>query len=197
MMIHPNLSGRRSILAFSSKAIDDMTLTALFEAARWAPSAFNEQPWRFIIARKGENGFDRLLDCLAVANQAWAKDAALLFLTLAKKTLTQNGKANLHALHDLGLAVGNITFQAREAGIDLHQMGGFDAMKARTSFDIPDDYEAVAVVAAGYPGATDDLPDALKARAEKPRVRKPGNELVFNGHFGHAHPIFMHPTQSN
>jgi len=197
MSIHPNLSGRKSILAFSPKLIDDATLTALFEAARWAPSAYNEQPWRFVIARKGEKGFDLLLDCLAEGNKAWAKEAALLFLTLAKKTLTQNGKVNLHAMHDLGLAVGNITFQAKEAGIDLHQMGGFDEMKANSHFEIPDDFDPVAVIAAGYPGAIENLPDALKARAEKPRVRKHPDELVFTGHFGHPHPVFIHPTRPN
>lgn len=197
MNIHPNLADRRSILAFSAKPIDDVTLTALFEAARWAPSAYNEQPWRFIIARKGENGFDQLLDCLAVANRNWAKDAALLFLTVAKRTLSQNGSTNRHNLHDLGLAVGNITFQAKEAGIDLHQMGGFDATKAKDHFNIPDDFEAVAVVAAGYPGPPEELPEALKARASRPRVRKPNGELVFTGQFGHPHPIFILPTRPN
>jgi len=197
MSIHPNIATRKSILAFSDKKVDDATLNVLFEAARWAPSAFNEQPWRFIVARQGETGFEELVECLAEANRSWAKNAGLLFLTLVKHSLTQNGATNRHALHDLGLAVGNITFQAKEHGIELHQMGGFDTAKAFSTFQIPDGFEPITIIAGGYPGSLEGLSEQLKTRANRPRTRKSPHELVFSGSFGHPHPVVIHPTQPN
>ena len=196
-MIHPHLSNRRSILAFSDQAVDDQTFLKLFEAARWAASAFNEQPWRFIAGRRGEATFEKLLECLAEGNRLWAANAGLLFLSIAKKTSSHNQLFNRHAQHDLGLAVGNITFEAKEAGIDLHQMGGFDSAKAITLFHIPDDFEPVAIVAGGYPGDTSLLNENLKARAAKPRTRKPLNKLVFTGTFGQSHPLCIHPITTS
>lgn len=193
-MIHPHLSSRKSILAFSDKTVDDQTFQKLFEAARWAPSAFNEQPWRFIAGRRGEITFGKLLECLAEGNRLWAEHAAFLFLSIAKKTNSHNQHLNRHAQHDLGLAIGNITFEAKEAGIELHQMGGFDVQKAVEVFHIPDDFEAVAIVAGGYPGDTALLNDSLKARATKPRIRKSLDEIVFTSAFGQPHPLFIHPV---
>lgn len=192
-MIHHHLSSRKSILAFSEDTIDEQTFQKLFEAARWAPSAFNEQPWRFIAGRRSEATFEKLLDCLSPGNQVWAANAAFLFLSIAKKTNSHNQQKNRHAQHDLGLAVGNITFQAKELGIDLHQMGGFDEKKAIETFGIPDDYEAVAIVAGGYPGNPELLSENLKVRAMKIRTRKSLDELVFTSTFGQPHPLFIHP----
>jgi nitroreductase len=127
----------------------------------------------------------------------WAKQSAVIFLTIARTSLTQSGKPNRHALHDLGLAMGNITFQGNEEGIEFHQMGGFDADKAVSLFRIPEGFDPVAVVAGGYPGSTDTLPENLRSRAERPRSRKPSDEIVFSSSFGHPHPIFIHPAQPN
>jgi len=188
--IHPLLAERKSILAFDERLVDDTTLHQLFEAARWAPSAFNEQPWRFIVARRGEHGFDALDQCLAEGNRLWASHAAFLFLSIAKKTSSYNQQENRHALHDLGLAVGNFTMQATECGIHLHQMAGFNAQMAIDLFAIPADFEPVAIVAGGYPGNAAQLPDQLQTRATKPRTRKSLNEIIFSGKFGEQHPLF-------
>ena len=194
MSLHEHISNRKSALSFSGQVLADGVFIKLFEAARWAPSAFNEQPWRFIAARRDEPSFNIMLDCLAPGNQAWAAKAAFLVATLAKKTSSHNGAPNRHASHDLGLAIGNLTFQALEFGIHLHQMGGFDAQKTISLFSVPEDFEAVTIIAGGYPGDIESLDEPIRARALKPRTRKELNELVFSGTFGESHPLFTHPS---
>ncbi len=172
--IHAPLARRRSPKGFFRKAVEEETLLSLFEAARWAPSSFNEQPWRFIVATK-DNGdeFGKLLATLSPTNQEWAKDASVLIAVAAKLNLERNGKANRHAQYDTGGAVANLTTQAVSLGLQVHQMAGFDSSKLRETFGIPLDYEPMAVIAAGY---ADEV-----QLSQKQRVRKELGELVFEG----------------
>src|SRR5689334_20618528 len=125
--IHDLIAARKSIRAFSNKPVDDTSFVKLFEAARWASSSRNEQPWRFIAARREEKeNFQRILGCLNESNRIWAQHGALLLVVLAKKNFTGHPSPNLHAQHDVGLAVGNLALQATALGIFLHQMGGID-----------------------------------------------------------------------
>jgi nitroreductase len=185
--IHPLIAGRRSALAFASTSVEPETLASLMEAARWAPSCMNEQPWSFIVATKAnKSDFDRLLGCLVEFNLHWAQHAPVLLLSLAKLTFESTGKLNRHAFHDVGQAIAHLTFQATVSGLVVHQMGGFDVEKARREFSIPQGYEPVAVAAIGYPGNVAELPEKLRKREESPRKRKRLTNFVFEGGWGHA-----------
>jgi nitroreductase len=185
--IHPLLAERRSLRAFSSRAVALETLSSLLEAARWAPSCMNEQPWSFIVATK-ENGadFDRLLGCLLEFNLQWAQHAPVLMLSIARFTFASNGKPNRHALHDVGQAMAALTFQATASGLVVHQMAGFDVEKARREFSIPPDHDPVAVSAIGYPGRADSLPEKLREREVAARRRKNLKDFVFQSTWGRA-----------
>ena len=185
--VHALLAERRSPLAFASTPVESETLANLMEAARWAPSCMNEQPWSFIVATKAnKSDFDRLLGCLVEFNVQWAQHAPVLLLSVAKLTFESMGKPNRHAFHDVGQAIANLTFQATVSGLVVHQMGGFDIEKARREFSIPKDYEPVAAVAIGYPGNSADLPEKLRKRDASPRKRKPLTNFVFEGGWGHS-----------
>jgi len=185
--IHPLLAGRRSIVAFAPTSVEPETLASLMEAARWAPSCRNEQPWSFIVAtRASKSDFDRLLGCLVEFNVQWAQHAPLLLLSVARLTFESNGQPNRHAFHDVGQAIANLTFQATVSGLVVHQMAGFDVEKARREFSIPQDYEPVAAAAIGYPGNSAELPEKLRNREASPRKRKPLSSFVFEGGWGHS-----------
>lgn len=184
MSIHTLIAERKSIRAFSEKEIAEHTLLSLFEAARWAPSSMNDQPWRFIIAqRKEQENFDRMLSCLNDANRIWAKQGAALVVVVAKKQHS-NGSVNKYAWHDVGLAVGNLSMQATAQGVYMHQMGGFNAEVATKLFSIPDEYEPVSMIVLGYAGDPNSLPEKLKERELMMRERKLLNQLVFGEKFG-------------
>jgi nitroreductase len=185
--IHPLLAQRRSWKAFSATIIEPETLGLLLEAARWAPSCMNEQPWAFIVATKQNPAeFERLLGCLHEFNVRWAQNAAALILSVARLTFASNGEPNTHALHDVGQAIAHLTFQASACGLTVCQMAGFDAEKARQTFSIPSDHEPVAVAAIGYPGDADSLPEKLRQRILAPRQRKRSEEFVFEGAWGQS-----------
>jgi nitroreductase len=185
--VHPLIAGRRSALAFASTSVEPEILASLMEAARWAPSCMNEQPWSFILAtKKNKSDFDRLLGCLIEFNVQWAQHAPVLLLSVAKLTFGSTGDINRHAFHDVGQAIANLTFQANVSGLVVHQMAGFDVEKARREFLIPQDYEPVAAVAIGYPGDSAELPEKLRKRAASPRKRKPMINLVFEGGWGRS-----------
>ncbi|MBK7432215.1 MAG: nitroreductase family protein [Bacteroidetes bacterium] len=197
MTIHNLISKRKSIRAFSEQPIDDETLASLFEAARWAPSSANEQPWRFILAKKEDKeAFVKMQDCLLEGNKIWAKGAAALFITIAKKNFDFNNKANIYSWHDVGLATAMLSVQATELNLYLHQMGGFDHAKAKEVFAIPDDYEAVSIIAVGYEGNPELLPENLRAREVGERKRKPLSELVFSSQFGKENDLFKTTTNN-
>ena len=186
--MHELIKNRRSTRAYSNKPVPAAALTTLFEAARWAPSAMNEQPWRFIYAAKNENpeAYDRLLQCLFEGNSSWASHAPVLILTVAKEGYT-NVKSNYaHAWHDVGLATGNMLAQATELELYVHLMAGFSAEKATELFHIPKGFEPVLMAAVGYLGDIEQLPENLKARETAPRTRKPLSELVFSGTWGES-----------
>jgi len=181
-LVHEFITSRRSPLAFSEKQIEPEKINVLFEAARWAASSFNEQPWRFVYAvREESNEFNLLLDCLVEGNRIWARNAPLLVLSIARMNFTYNDRPNKHAFHDVGLAVGNLLTQATSMGLMVHQMGGYSPEKAKRNFSIPDGYEPVAMIAIGYPGNIDDLPEDLKKRELQPRKRKLLDEIIFRG----------------
>jgi nitroreductase len=185
--LHPLLAERRSILAFASTPVEPETLAGLMEAARWAPSSMNEQPWSFIVATKANRShFDRLLSCLVEFNVQWAQHAPVLLLSAARLTFESTGEFNRHAFHDVGHAIANLTFQALVSGLVVHQIAGFDVEKARREFSIPQDHEPVAVAAIGYPGSPAGLPEKLRKKETSPRKRKPLTSFVFEGDWGHT-----------
>ncbi|EAM48970.1 nitroreductase family protein [Crocosphaera watsonii WH 8501] len=186
--IHELIKQRWSPLAFNIRPVEPEKIASLLEAARWAASCFNEQPWFFIVATQDNaQEYEKLFSCLVEANQTWAKDAPLLMLSVAKLSFTRNNKPNRHALHDVGFAVGNLTLQAQALGLFVHQMGGFDADKARTLYSIPEDYEPVAAIAIGYPGNLSQLDEDLQQRELSPRSRKPLTEFVFRGNWNQSY----------
>jgi nitroreductase len=180
--LHELLRKRRSQRSFSSRPVEPEKLASLFEAARWAASSYNEQPWRYLFATREEpEAFDRLQGLLMESNQVWAREAYALVLSVAKRTLSVNGKPNKFYLHDTGAANTTMALQATALGLNLHQIGGYHADKARQVLHLPDDYEPVSMMAIGYPGSLDDLPEDLRQREMAPRGRRPIEELVFEG----------------
>lgn len=181
--VHPLIEKRWSPRAFGDQPVSEQQLELLFEAARWAPSAMNEQPWRFSYAtREDEENFNQLFSLLMPGN-SWAGKASALFIAVAKTAYTYNGNPNPHAWYDVGLATGNLLLQATELGLHVHLMAGFDAAKAREVLQIPEGYEPVAMGAVGYAGDPDSLPEQLKERELAPRQRKPLRELLLKGAF--------------
>jgi nitroreductase len=182
--VHDLLRKRWSPRAFSERIVTNEDLKSLLEAARWSFSSYNEQPWRFIIARKSDGAdFERMVNLLVPFTQAWAKSAPVLMITLAKRTFSHNGSPNLHALHDAGAALALLAVQATAIGLHIHGMAGFDRERARQELGVPDGYEVVAAVAIGYLGSPDTLPNDLKERELAARQRKPLSELAFEGHW--------------
>jgi nitroreductase len=157
-----------------------MELKTLFEAARWAASSSNEQPWRFLVGRRGEETYQKIFDALVEFNQSWAKSAPVLVLSVAKKSFTAKGSPNRHNLHDTGAATAHLTLQATANGLHSHSMAGFDPEQVRASFAIPSDYEIGAVIAIGYFGDPASLPEHLHKMEVSPRQRKPLEEFVFS-----------------
>jgi nitroreductase len=183
--IHDLLADRWSPLAFADRPVPVDVLRRLLEAARWAPSSYNEQPWAFIIATKDKpEEFQKLLHCLVPGNQTWAQAAPVLMLSVAHHNFNKNQKPNRHYFHDVGLAMSNLCAQATAEGISVHQMAGIEVDKARTDYAIPQDWEPVAAAAIGYHGDPNSLPEQLQARESAERTRKPLSEFVFAGNWG-------------
>lgn len=184
--IHPLIFNRRSLRAYDpAKEVSDADLNSLFEAARWAPSAFNEQPWRFIYVRKGTEAYQTLFNTLLPMNQSWAINAPVLVLVIVKLNSTYNDQANRHALHDLGLAMGNFSFQATNLALNLHQMGGFKQKEAEAAFNVPEGFEAVTITSVGFTGSMEFLSEPLQQREVAPRVRKELGDIVFENAWKH------------
>lgn len=184
------IARRWSPRAFEERAVEPEKLKTLFEAARWAPSSNNEQPWRFLAAtRENQSDYDRLLNCLSERNLKWAFRAPVLMLSVASLFFEDDGKPNRHALHDTGMAVENLVLQATALGLQAHQMAGYDVEKARRDCQIPSGFEPVAMIAVGYPGDPAILPDDLHQRELKPRERKPIVDFVFTTSWGRSSPL--------
>jgi nitroreductase len=185
--IHELLAERWSPLSFDARAVSTETLGSLFEAARWAPSCFNEQPWTFFVARREDGtAFERLARCLVPGNALWATRAPVLALSVAKLAFERNGKANRHAYHDVGLATANLIVEAESRGLRVHAMGGFDPEHAREQLAIPAGHDPVAMLALGYQGDVHALAASLVERELAPRSRKPQREFVFGGRWGES-----------
>jgi nitroreductase len=179
--VHELIAKRRSGRAFSSKPLDGATIGSLLEAARWAASSWNEQPWSFIVTEKEKRSdHERLVGCLVEFNVEWAQHAPVLMLSVARLNFA-SGQPNRHALHDVGQAAANLALQATAMGLVAHQMAGFDVQKARDEFAIPGDHEPAAVIAVGYPGDPAGLSDKLRKRELAPPQRKPLRDVVFSG----------------
>jgi len=179
--IHEILQKRWSPRAFSDKSVDPQLVKQLFEAARWAPSAYNEQPWSFIFARKEDaETFNKLSQVMIEFNQGWAKSAPVLALGLAKMTYDLDGRTNKYAEYDLGQSVAHLTFEATRHDLYVHQMAGFEPEKAEKLFDIPDNYKPKVMFAIGYKGNANSLEGKLKKQETAPRSRKPLDEIILN-----------------
>jgi len=171
---------RWSPRAFADRPVSTADLTKIFTAASWAASSSNEQPWRFLVGKKGDDTYAGILGSLVEFNQAWAKSAPVLILSVAKRTFTQNGRANDYALHDTGAASANLSLEATDLGLHTHGMAGLDREKTRAAFHIPEDYEIGAAWALGYLGDPSSLSDTMKAMETSPRSRKPLSEFVYS-----------------
>lgn len=176
------LVNRWSPRAMSGQAVDQKQLMSLFEAARWAPSSYNEQPWRFLYAKRDSAHWPMFFGFLVEANQAWCKGAGVLMVILSKKTFARNAKPNSVHTFDAGSAWENLALQGSRMGLVVHGMAGFDKDKARAGLGVPPDFEVEAMVAVGRPGRTEDLPEAMRA-GEVPSGRKPVGEIAFEGKF--------------
>lgn len=188
--VHDLIASRWSPYSFADRSVSDEELRSLFEAARWAASSFNEQPWSYIVAKKDDaEEFERLLSCLVEVNQVWAKSASALALGISRLNFARNDKPNRAAIHDLGLAAGNLVLEATARGLAVHQMAGIIPEKARELYSIPEGHEPLTALAIGYAGDPADLPGELRVRDGARRPRKLLKEFVFGGKWGVASPL--------
>jgi len=180
MEIAKIIKSRWSPRAFTNQSITKEEVELLFEAARWAPSSMNEQPWKYYyVLRDNTDQFNKFIDCLLPGNQVWAKNASLLILSTTRKFFNHKGKANRHAMHDIGAANLLICLQADEMGYQAHQMGGFNPEKTYETFGIDrEEYDIASFIAVGKPGNPDILPENLKKSEQEPRKRKKTAEFV-------------------
>ena len=183
--IHELLAKRWSPYCFDERPVADEDLRSLFEAARWAPSSYNEQPWSYIVAKKeNPEEFSRLLSCLVEPNQVWAKQAPVLALCITSLKFARNDQPNRAAVHDLGLANGHLVLEAAALGLVTHQMIGILPDKAREIYQVPEGHDPMTAIAIGYAGSGDGLPPEIKQRDAARRPRKALKEFVFSGKWG-------------
>ncbi len=185
--IIPEIKNRWSPRAFADKEVEKEKLMRVLEAARWAASSMNEQPWRFIVARKGDAHYDKLYEGLNKWNRKWTWTAPVLIATLAKKRFTKNDSKNYHSWHDLGLAMGNLSAQATHEGLHLHQMAGIEAETVAENFEVDTEgYDVVTLFVLGYQDESrlEELEERYHEAELKKRERKPLNEIVFGEVFG-------------
>jgi nitroreductase len=188
--IHEFLAERWSPYAFADRPVSADDLRSLFEAARWAASSYNEQPWSYIVATKEQpEEFAKVLSCLVEGNQIWAKAAPVLAIGCTSLFFTRNGKPNAAAVHDLGAASASLTFEATARGLHVHQMIGILPDKAREVFQIPEGVQPLTGMAIGYVGDLSALPEQLGERDRAPRTRKPVGDFVFAGKWGATSPL--------
>jgi nitroreductase len=185
--VHQLIIDRWSPRAFSEKHVPPDVLRSLFEAARWAPSSNNEQPWAYLVATRDDHeNFARMLSVLIEFNANWAKGAPVLALAVAQLNFAKNNAPNRNAQYDTGAATALLSVEATARGLAVHQMAGFVPAKAREVFAIPAGWEAIAAIAIGHPGDPNSLSQPLKDRELAPRTRKPLSEFVMSGHWGHT-----------
>jgi nitroreductase len=188
--VHELIRSRWSPRAFSDKPIPEEVLRSLFEAARWAPSSNNEQPWAYIVATKDDQvNFEQMLGTLVEFNAGWAKNAAALAMAVVELSFAKSHSPNRNAQYDTGAATAMLLVEATARGLAVHQMAGFDPQKARQAFAIPEEWDPIAALAIGFPGDPDSLPPKLKDRELAPRTRKPIRDFVMTGSWGRTAPF--------
>ncbi len=178
--INPLILNRWSPRSMTGEELDNEEIMSLFEAARWAPSSYNNQPWRFIYAKRNTEHWDRLFNLLAEGNRAWAKNSALLVVVISRKNFEYNEKPARTHQFDTGSAWENLALEAFSRGIVAHGMQGFDYDKARIDLEIPIDFEVMAMIAIGKKGSRDNLSPELQKK-EKLSDRKPLKDIVMEG----------------
>jgi nitroreductase len=178
--INPLILNRWSPRSMTGEELGDDDIMSLFEAARWAPSSYNNQPWRFIYAKRNTKHWDRLFNLLVEANKIWTKNAALLVVVISRKNFEYNEKPARTHQFDAGSAWENLALEASSRGIVAHGMQGFDYEKARVELGIPIDFEVMAMIAIGKRGTKENLPPELRDK-EKPTDRKPLNDIIMEG----------------
>jgi nitroreductase len=186
--INESLANRWSPYRFEPREVEDHKILSCLEAARWAASSFNDQPWSWIVARRQDtNPFEQMLTCLLEANRIWASNAGALILTVTRSTFRYNGKPNRVALHDLGVAAAQLTLQAGELGLHVHQMAGVNLSLIRQLYGIPAGFEPQTAIAIGYADLSqpaDELAKQLHQRETGPREREPLSNQVFAEKWG-------------
>ena len=181
------IASRWSPYGFTGKPVPKEELCSLFEAARWAASSYNEQPWSYLVAvREDAEEFEKALSCLNEANRAWASSAPVLGFGIASLRFSRNDRANRVALHDLGLASANLCIEAAARGISIHQMAGILPDRVRDIYEVPEHHEVVTGLVIGYAADAQQLSEPYKQRDLTPRSRKPLNRFVFGGTWGSA-----------
>lgn len=188
--IHEILAGRFSTRAFDpERPVSFGNILALFEAVRWSPSCFNDQPWRFLFWNRSDDpeGWQAALETLSSGNQIWAKNAPLLIASVARTHFAHDGTPNRWGEHDTGMATMALLFEAQALGLSSHAMGGFDPEKVRNSFGVPGDFHPMTMIAVGYQGPLSMLDETLRVRELGERVREPLEQILFEGAW--AHPV--------
>jgi nitroreductase len=190
--ILPIIAERWSPRAFEPRSVALADLHTILEAGRWAASAMNEQPWRYVVARRDDTvEFAMILSCLNPSNAVWAKNASVLMISIIKTMFSKYESKNISAMHDLGLASATMSLQAMSMGIHTHWMGGFDHDKTRELCGIPDEYATVACIAMGYVGDPALLSEQQQQSELAPRTRKALSETIFTTSWGNAYPLII------
>lgn len=171
------ISSRFSPMAFTNETPTEESLKRMIEAARWATSAYNEQPWQFILAIKGSKEYQKIRESLLEYNQVWTDSTPVLGVVMANELLVQNGKQNWHFMYDSGAAMFAFTLQAVAEGYQIHQMGGFDRKMLEESFSVHENVKSITAFALGVPGEVAHLPQDMQDRAIAERTRKPLGEI--------------------
>lgn len=174
---------RRSRRAYSDKMVEPEKIRSLFEAARWAPSSLNEQPWFYVYATRDQELWNKIFECLKEGNKLWAKNAPLLICSFARKNFIRFDSPNPSARYDLGAANAYLSLQAAHLDLNVHQMAGFDLQMINRNLGVPDRFEPFIIMAIGYLGDIEGLPENLKAREMAPRERFVTEEFVMNKTF--------------
>jgi len=178
------IRNRRSRRAYADQPVEKEKIASLFEAARWAPSSVNEQPWIYIYAtREQPDLWNRIFESLNDSNKVWVKNAPLLIASFVRKNFTLNERPNAAARYDLGAANAFLSLQATHLGLNVHQMGGYNTEILKANLHVPDTHEPVIVLAIGYPGKVEILPEHLQVRELAPRERFLQQEFVLNTTF--------------
>lgn len=177
------IASRRSLRAFADSLLSQVQIDTLFEAARWAPSSVNEQPWRYLYATRNLPLWQTILETLNEGNQVWAKHAPLLVVSMLVKNYSKTGRPNATASYDLGAANAFLSLQATAMGLNVHQMGGYNRESLRERLNIPAEYDPTVILAIGYPGDPEELPEPLRLRELAPRLRKTRATFVMNESF--------------